>query len=184
MTARGTAEPAQQTYLLVIGEREALAWILANQQMAFPDFRRREVKLLAPGDALLIYTTRGCFRNPTIDQGRVIGEALVAGPVRALDEPLVLNERSFPVGCPLSIQSLTPLRDGVELRDMVGSLESLPDTPQWGWRLRRPLLSLPRKDAAAIRRRLDKLTVAPKQAMAGYLRWLPDSALMGTNRQP
>jgi hypothetical protein len=61
------------TYLLVIGDREALGWILSAERMAFPDFRRAETRSLKSGDRLLIYTTRGCFKNPTRDRGRIIG---------------------------------------------------------------------------------------------------------------
>src|SRR6202051_2908697 len=62
-------------YLLVIGERDALAWVLTTQRMAVPDYRSREVSALEPGDQLFLYTTRGCFHNPTRDRGRVVGVA-------------------------------------------------------------------------------------------------------------
>jgi hypothetical protein len=51
------------TYLLVIGERSALAWILKSARMAFPHYREREVKELPPGDELLLYVTRGGVRG-------------------------------------------------------------------------------------------------------------------------
>ena len=57
------------TYLLVIGDREALGWILAEQRMAFSSMSRPHVRALSPGDTLLLYTTRGCFKNPTRDRG-------------------------------------------------------------------------------------------------------------------
>ena len=70
-----------QNYLLVIGERAALAWVLAEQQMAFPVLRRSQAMALEVGDELLIYTTRGCFHNPTRDAGRVMALASVATSV-------------------------------------------------------------------------------------------------------
>ena len=66
------AEPGG--HLLVIGEREALVWVLSEQRMAFPAHRAAEAVALAPGGLLLIYTTRGCFHNPTRDRGRVVRE--------------------------------------------------------------------------------------------------------------
>jgi hypothetical protein len=52
------------SYLLVIGEREALAWVLRESRTAFPATRRAEVDRLAVGDELFLLTTRGCFHNP------------------------------------------------------------------------------------------------------------------------
>jgi hypothetical protein len=83
-------------YLLVIGEAAALAWVLAEQRMAFPAFRRSEVMKLAIGDELFIYTTRECFHNPTRDVSRVIGLANVTSEVRDLDEPVVFGSAATP----------------------------------------------------------------------------------------
>ncbi|MGW3246560.1 hypothetical protein [Streptomyces sp. NPDC001070] len=49
-----------RSYLLILGKREAVAWVLRERRMAFPPGRRVEVTRLEPGDELLIYTTRGC----------------------------------------------------------------------------------------------------------------------------
>ena len=65
-----------RSYLLVIGDAVALAWVLAEQRMAFPALRKSEAAALEVGDELLIHTTRGCFNNPTRDRSRVIGLAL------------------------------------------------------------------------------------------------------------
>ena len=95
-------------YLLVIGEKAALAWVLAEQRMAFPALRRSQAMTLEVGDELLIYTTRGCFHNPTGDIGRVMALATVTTRVHDLTEPVVFRERRYtspsrrgsrPVGC-------------------------------------------------------------------------------------
>ncbi len=39
--------------MIIIGERDALAWILTTERMAFPDYRAREVAALKPGDELV-----------------------------------------------------------------------------------------------------------------------------------
>jgi len=65
------------SFLLVIGDRDALGWILAEQRMAFPTAQRAEVRALRIEDELFLYTTRGAFKNPTRDRGRVIGAARV-----------------------------------------------------------------------------------------------------------
>jgi hypothetical protein len=65
------------SYLMPIADREPLMWILHERRTAFPSYRRSDAERLAAGDRLLLYTTRGCFHNPTRDRGRVIGVATV-----------------------------------------------------------------------------------------------------------
>jgi hypothetical protein len=52
-------------YLLPIADREPLAWIIAQQRTAVGGHRRREAEALRPGDRVFLYSTRGCFHNPT-----------------------------------------------------------------------------------------------------------------------
>jgi hypothetical protein len=74
-------------YVLVIGDREPLAWILTESTMAFPE-SYSHASGLKTGDRLFLYTTRGCFRNPTKDRSRVIGEVRVSREVGPLDAPI------------------------------------------------------------------------------------------------
>jgi hypothetical protein len=157
------------THLLVIGERAALAWVLAKQRMAFPGHRKTEAGRLRAGDVLLLYTTRGTFHNPTRDRGRVIGEANVLARVEPLDEPVVFEGREYPIGCPLAIERLAPFRAGVELAPLVPTLESFPDPATWSARMRRPLVPLTSNDAARLRRALDEVAGPPEAVLASYL---------------
>src|SRR5450631_3387057 len=102
-----TTEPS--AWILVIGDRDSLAWVLAEGRTAFPATRARAVQRLKAGDKLFIYTTRGCFHSPTRHRGRVIGEATVLGPVLPLGQPVSFVDRIFPLGCDLRIDSLAPL---------------------------------------------------------------------------
>ncbi|MFO7252224.1 MAG: hypothetical protein DIU60_015865, partial [Actinomycetes bacterium] len=86
-------------YLLILGEREAVAWVLRESRMAFPPTQRREVDRLTVGDELFLLTTRGCWHNPTRDRTRVIGRAWVTGPVEPYGEPLTIAGREFTRGC-------------------------------------------------------------------------------------
>ncbi|SDK48428.1 hypothetical protein SAMN04487820_108200 [Actinopolyspora mzabensis] len=142
-------------YLLVIGDRQALDWVLRQQRMAFPDFKRAEVRALAPGDRLYLYTTRGCFGNPTRDRGRVVTTGEVRSTVAELDEPVELGGRSYPVGCELRITELPAWPGGVELSPIVGELELFDGmTKSWSIRLRRPLVGLSARDAGLLDRYL------------------------------
>jgi hypothetical protein len=95
-------------YLLPIPDREALAWIVREHRTAFAEHRARDADRLEPDDVLVLYTTRGCFRNPTRDRGRVIGRPTVTAPAMRLTDPVMFGGREFPYLGELRIESLAP----------------------------------------------------------------------------
>jgi hypothetical protein len=155
-------------HLLVLGDREALRWVLRNERMAFEMHRRNDVARLAVGDTLFIYTTRGCFHNPTRDRGRVIGRAVVTSPVEPLDESVLVMDREFGLGCTFDLVALAPRHEGVVLADLVPRLNAFPIKSAWSTRMRRPLLPLPPKDAALIDRELARLVREPSSTLSSY----------------
>ena len=162
------------SYLLVVGDREALGWILTESRTAFPSPGRSEVSALSPGDDLFLYTTRGAFRNPTRDRGRVIATAQVAGPVVCLDVPVRFGEREFPVGCALSIEHLAPFGKGVELAPLVGELDAFQSAGSaWSIVLRRPLVRLTGGDSGVLNAALAEVgaTAPTANLSAAYTCW-------------
>lgn len=159
-----------RNYLLVIGDAAALAWVLAEQRMAFPALRRSEAMALEIGDELLIYTTQGCFHNPSRDVGRVMGLANVTTQVRDLDEPVVFGERRYTSGCELAVQGVAALREGVELRPLVTELHAFPDVRTWPSRLRRPLVPLDEHDVSVLKRPLTALLEPLERHLDAYLK--------------
>jgi hypothetical protein len=146
------------SYLLPISDRDALAWILHDERTALPAYRRGDASRLKTGDTLFLYTTRGCFHNPTRDRGRVIGVAIVADQPRDLDEPVRFSDREFTIGIDFRIEFLVPRDEGVELAPLVPSLsETFPNEQAWSARLRRALVPLASRDAARIARELKRL---------------------------
>lgn len=161
---------ARPTYLLILGERAGLAWVLENRRMAFTESRVSQASRLAVGDRLFPYTTRGCFHNPTRDRGRVIGEAMVAGNLRKRRRPLVIGGREFTHECEITLESLAPLGEGVELAALVPQLEAFRDVPLWSFKLRQPLVRLPDGDASLIANELAGVAGAVEDALGGYLK--------------
>jgi hypothetical protein len=146
-----------QSYLLPISDREPLEWILREQRTAFPAYRRADASKLEAGDSLFLYTTRGCFRNPTRDRGRVVGVAVVAQPARDLDEPISFGGREFSVGVDFHINALLPRDRGVELGPLIPKLrDSFPNERAWSARLRRALVPLAARDAATLKRAMER----------------------------
>ncbi|WP_030771624.1 MULTISPECIES: hypothetical protein [unclassified Streptomyces] len=155
------------THLIIISDREPLAWVLENQRMAFPEGRGGSVP--GKGDEVLLYTTRGCFRNPTKDRGRVMGLATVTSEVTSLPEPVSFGERRFASGCTLRVHGLAPHREGVVLADLVSQLEVFPDPRHWSVRMRRAALPLPDADAGFLRRELQPLLRPYPSVISAYL---------------
>jgi hypothetical protein len=158
------------SYLLVIGEREALAWILRMRQMAFPPRRWAEVERLAVGDELFVLSTRNCYHSPNRDRTLVVARALVATPVKPLEPAVQLAGRSFTRGCDLDIQVLTPYRTGVELAPLIPRLDAFPRKDLWPSLLRRPLLLVNTRDAGLLRNRLCKMAAPMSVNLEDYLR--------------
>lgn len=160
-------------YLLVIGDREALGWLLTEQRMAFPGTQRAEVRALAADDTLLLYTTRGCFKNPTRDPGRIIATGRTRSAVTTLDEPVQVGGRSFPAGCDVEFRAATPWPDGVELGPVVGELDSFAGMERnWSIRLRRPLVPLSDRDASVLDGYLTQCQPRPlEEVIEPYAHW-------------
>jgi hypothetical protein len=165
------------SYLVVLGDRQALAWVVSSQQMAFSERRSKSALLVNPGDNLLLYTTRSCFRQQHRDRGRIVGQATVTSAVTALDAPVTFNGRTFPIGCSLDLHVLTPYRTGVELTDHVMQLHAFPRPKSWMMYLRRTLVPLDIHDYDLLLRALSEIGVEPTNVISEYV-------LYGTSRQP
>jgi hypothetical protein len=160
---------AAHAYLLPISNREALAWILREQRTAFAEHRFAAAMALEPGDVFLLYATRGCFGNPTRDRGRVIGRALVKKAAERVRRAPRFGGHEYPYLVELSIESLTPFRDGLELAPIVPKLRgTFPDPATWMFRLRRALVPLHKRDAALIERELKSIARPYEESLSSY----------------
>lgn len=170
MVADRYGGPMPSSHLVIIGDRDALSWVLTAQQMAFPAGRAKLAATVQEGDEVFVYTTRGCFGNPTRDLGRIVACGAVTSPVRTLAEPVRFGERAFTEGFRLRIDGLTPFREGLVLRDLVPRLQVFPDPATWSVRLRRPALALPPSYAELVRRGIEPLLRPYEETVGDYRR--------------
>jgi hypothetical protein len=145
-------------YLLIIGDCDALQWVLNKRRMAFPPHRERLAGELSRGDRVFLYTTRSCWRNPTRDRGRIAGVGRVISEVKLYRRPIEVAGRPFTSGCDVVWDRLAPPREGLELVPLVPRLQVFADTPAWYMQLRRPLLRLTDADGESLARELEPLT--------------------------
>lgn len=158
-------------YLLVLGEREAILWVLLNERMAFPSTPRREVSALQPGDELVLLTTRGAYHNPTRGRTRVIGTATVQSKVTQLNPPVEIAGRTFASGCQIKLETLAPYSTGAEIGPLAPQLHALRGQKNWGMLLRKPLVPIDDSDVILLKRELQ-----------GHLRALDESLLTYSSR--
>ncbi|MHA7960245.1 hypothetical protein ACX9I7_21060 [Streptomyces sp. L500] len=154
------------THLIIIGDREPLAWVLENQRMAFP--AGRTTGLPKKGDEIFLYTTRGCFRNPGRDRGRIMGLATVTSDVATLPVPVSFGDRDFTSGCALQVHGLAQRHEGVVVADLVPQLQVFPDPKTWSARMRRASLRLPEPDADLLRRDLQPMLQPRRSVLSQY----------------
>lgn len=159
-------DPSMTVSLLVISDREPLLWLLTEQRWALTSGRAS--KAPAEGDELLLYTTRGCYRNPTRDRGLVMGRATVTSEPKQLHRPVVFRDREFSTGFSVDVTGVAALHTGVELAPLAGSLSFLPDPATWSVRLRRSLIPLDDDDAATVSERLDPLLRPREKVLTDY----------------
>jgi len=153
--------------LLVISDREPLAWLLSERRWAIPRERLRSSPPV--GHELLLYTTRGCYRNPGRDRGLVMGHAVVSSPPGTLEAPVSFRGRDFTIGFDVEVTGVARVHDGVELGPLAGRLDFLPDPSTWSVRLRRSLVPLGDNDARELATRIQPLLGSLDERAADYV---------------
>jgi hypothetical protein len=140
--------------MLIVSDREAFAWIVESKKMAVARSRVKSVSGLGPGARVFVYTTRGCFRNPTRDLGAIVALGTVTSDPRNLERPVEFDERSFEVGFDLNLEGLANHGDGVPISKHVEQLELFPDPQSWSARMRRTVVPLGAHDTALLEKLL------------------------------
>jgi hypothetical protein len=161
--------PSTRAFLHPISDREALAWIIRERRTAFGENRAREAAALEPGDALFLYTTRGCFRNPTRDRGRVVARAVVRRRQHRAARVPGFRGHEYPYVVALDIEALAPFRSGLELAPLVPRLQAtFPDPATWSIRMRRALVPLSEGDAKVLGAALQEWERPYELTASGY----------------
>jgi hypothetical protein len=140
-------------WLFVIGDGDSLRWVLGKRRMAF----RAHVKTshLSPGDATVIYATRGCWHNPTRDRAQILAIGSIASPIR--NKPVGVAGETMPQYCDLVFDVVLPERGGVPFTGLVEQLSLTKGRANWGPLLHRTIVSIGDGDVAAIRGAVERV---------------------------
>jgi hypothetical protein len=161
-----TEKSRSQSFLLIFGDSEGFAWVLEHERMAFTSERYGLASEVEPGSELLLYTSRGCFGNPTRDRGRVVGLAQARSTLTA--KRLHIGGRRFDFVQDLSITGVCARGDGVDLASRVSSMRTFPSATSWSAHLRKPLLRLDPVDADRLREEVAPLLRRIEEATLEY----------------
>jgi len=133
-------------WLIVIGKSDALKWILDKKCMAF----RAHVKAeeLNKGDRFAIYTSRGAYGNPTLDESQLLALGTIASPVRAITQDVA--GETFAKSCAITIQDMLPLRHGVPFRVLIPQLKLIRSEREWPGVMHRTLVPIDEDDYATV----------------------------------
>jgi hypothetical protein len=89
----------------------------------------------------------------------VIGRAIVGSLAKRARRAPSFGDREFPYVVVLDIETLAPLREGLDVGSLVPNLRrTFPDPATWSARMRRALVPLDPRDAETIDRGLARLT--------------------------
>jgi hypothetical protein len=136
--------------------------------MAFTSQRYGLASEIKPGAELFLYTSRGCFGNPTRDRGRVVGLAQARSEL--IPKRLHIGGRVFDYVQDITITGLCARGDGVELAARVSSMSTFPSATSWSAHLRKPLLRLDPVDAGRLGREVVPRLCGLNEASADYTR--------------
>lgn len=146
-----------QHWLIIVGNTGALDWILDTNQMAFRSHVPTEA--LKKGDRFAIYTARGAYGNPAVDESQILALGRLASAVE--DRSVAVAGETFPKVCGITIEKRLPTRGGLPFRGLVGKLALVPTERQWSAAVRRTVAPLSEEDFGLISEAFDHFRVQP-----------------------
>lgn len=167
-------EDANPPHLVILGEADAILWVLENQTVAFPEQRHKNLfPTFGEGDTLYLYSTRGAYHNRGRDRGRVFARVTVTAPMERSDAPYEFGGRKLPIEVPIEVEALAPARTGVNVADLVPRMTSFPKPETWSVYLRRSAYPLTPHDAELIDRHLAAMAGSVEENLDSYRQRTP-----------
>ncbi|MDV8015621.1 hypothetical protein R4P70_30315 [Rhodococcus sp. IEGM 1241] len=176
------------THLVVLGNAEAVRWVLKNQRMAFSEVGRRTASRLSRGDTLVFYAGVKCW--PALGgkvrpkAGIMIGSAVVLTEVARLRTAAQVGGRKFEYGCEVFFERLAALGSGLSISDVKNDLELTAGRANYGQVLRRTPILLSSADTALLSARLESVTAPYEDSVGAYFGTVTASESTAKNPPP
>jgi hypothetical protein len=135
-----------RTWVVVLGDRDGLRWVVKNDMMAWTKGSARKAAEIRCGDGLILYVTRGAFHNPARGEAQLVAEVRALEQPRPLAQPFLLAGRTFVSACRLRFTLLLPEKKGAPVRPIVENLAFVRRKDTWGQYFRSGLIEVPGED--------------------------------------
>lgn len=145
-------------WLIVIGEREGLRWVVEHQRMAFRDTVKGSP---SAGDAFAIYVSRGAFHNPGRDEAQILGLGTFKTGIER--RATTVGDERYARTARLEISDVRPERQGLPFRPLVESLTFIAKKSGWAAYVRQTLVPIPEADLDLIAKRFRELPTPSPQ---------------------
>lgn len=130
-------------WLIVLSNRRAAEWVLAEGRMAFRAKARPE--RIQKGDSFAIYVSRSAHGNPTRDEAQLVAVGQIASPVRTTPTNIA-GSGSFDAVCDLEFHHELALRRGAPFRPLVDQLRFIRVKKSWAMYVRQTIVHLDDSD--------------------------------------
>lgn len=105
-------------WVWTFGDLPSLEWVVSHNQMGFPDYADKAMKVMAEQDRAVLYVTSGATGKGARFCGIV---QVTSSPVR-LDSELQIAHRSFPFACSIRVLERLPIDAGPKVEDLAANL--------------------------------------------------------------
>ncbi len=135
-------------WLIVIGYRAALEWVLDNGRMAFRETVATDT--IAQGDLFAIYATQRALADwkRVPQESRIVALGTIGSKVSA--DLRTVADMPLHKSCDLRIKYRLPLDEGILFRPLIPQLSFIKSKETWAGYLHRTLVPLPDRDFRVI----------------------------------
>jgi len=134
-------------WLIVLSDRQAADWVLANERMAFRS--NANATRLDPGDSVAIYLAQKAWSTTERQQPRIVALGRVTTGVAT--EPVEVAGQTYDCSCGLALAAKLPLHEGLPFRPLIDQLSFIKNKRAWHANVQRVLAPLGEGDFAVIR---------------------------------
>jgi hypothetical protein len=130
--------------------------------MAFAQGLRAKATLVAPGDGLAVYVTRGAFHNPTRDYSQFAAAGETTSSVYKCSSQVSIRNRTFTWCMDIDLRIVLPERRGVPAKALVRTLDLVRRKDAWGQYFRSGLVEVSDSDFRHVYRALEAAAINPE----------------------
>ncbi|MCZ2826041.1 MULTISPECIES: EVE domain-containing protein [unclassified Modestobacter] len=141
-------------WVFVLGESNALDWVVANRRMGLGASRSKTARLIEPGDPIALYAST---RVSPDGQAQIFAIGRVAGS--AVAEPVEVSYRDVAYQIPLDFEHIVKPGEGLRVAPLVDELDFITNKGAWRFHFFNAVTHVPEADWKTISRAYDQQVI-------------------------